>query len=294
MTMTQIEGVLNIDKPSGISSHDVVARIRLITGIRRVGHTGTLDPLATGLLIVCLGRATRLAEYLAGQKKEYLATIRLGQETNTFDAEGTILADKPVNVSKSQLLVTLDQFKGKIKQIPPMYSAVKIDGQPLYRQARQGKVIDRPAREVTIFELELCRWQSPDVEIRLVCSSGTYVRAIAHDLGQSLGCGAYLLGLRRTAVGNHRIDAAISLEDLQKSDWQDFLQPSDVAVSHLAGVVLAEKEAVSLYQGQRVPHHFKSIEPLVRAYDEDGRFIGVLSGDEHYWSAKKILYQPGE
>lgn len=292
--MTQIEGVLSIDKPSGLTSHDVVARIRLISGIRRVGHTGTLDPLATGLLIVCLGRATRLAEYLAGQKKEYLAVIRLGQETNTFDAEGTILAEKPVNVSKSQLLATLDQFKGKIKQIPPMYSAVKIDGQPLYRRARQGKVIDRPAREVTIFELDLRSWQSPDVQIRLVCSSGTYIRVIAHDLGQSLGCGAYLMGLRRTAVGNHRVDTAIPLEDLQKPDWQDHLQASDVAVSHLPGVVLAEKEAVSLYHGQRIPHHSQSIEPLVRAYDENGRFIGVLSGDEQYWSAKKILYQPGE
>ncbi len=290
--MSQIEGVLSIDKPAGLSSHDVVARIRLISGIRRVGHTGTLDPLATGLLILCLGRATRLAEFLAGQNKEYLATIRLGQETNTFDAEGTIVAEKPINVSKIQLLAALDQFRGKIKQIPPMYSAVKVDGQPLYRRARQGKVIDRPAREVTIFELDLYCWQSPEIQVRLVCSSGTYVRVIAHDLGRSLGCGAYLMGLRRTAVGNHRVDTAIPLADLQKSGWQDYLQPSDIAVSHLPGVVLAEEEAVSLYHGQRVPHYSESVESLVRAYDENGRFIGILTGDEQYWSAKKILYQP--
>jgi tRNA pseudouridine55 synthase len=292
--MSQIEGVLSIDKPAGLTSHDVVARIRLISGIRRVGHTGTLDPLATGLLILCLGQATRLAEFLAGQNKEYLATIRLGQETNTFDAEGTIVAEKPVNVSKIQLLAALDQFRGKIKQIPPMYSAVKVDGQPLYRRARQGKVIDRPAREVTIFELDLYCWQSPEIQVRLVCSSGTYVRVIAHDLGRSLGCGAYLMGLRRTAVGNHRVDTAIPLADLQKSGWQDYLQPSDIAVSHLPGVVLVEEEAVSLYHGQRVPHHSESVESLVRAYDENGRFIGILTGDEQYWSAKKILYQPGE
>ncbi len=292
--MSQIEGVLSIDKPAGLSSHDVVARIRLISGIRRVGHTGTLDPLATGLLILCLGRATRLAEFLAGQNKEYLATIRLGQETNTFDAEGTIVAEKPVNVSKIQLLAALEQFRGKIKQIPPMYSAVKVDGQPLYRRARQGKVIDRPAREVTIFELDLYCWQSPEIQVRLVCSSGTYVRVIAHDLGRSLGCGAYLMGLRRTAVGNHRVDTAIPLADLQKSGWQDYLQPSDIAVSHLPGVVLAEEEAVSLYHGQRVPHYSESVESLVRAYDENGRFIGILTSDEQYWSAKKILYQPGE
>lgn len=292
--MSQIEGVLSIDKPAGLTSHDVVARIRLISGIRRVGHTGTLDPLATGLLILCLGRATRLAEFLAGQNKEYLATIRLGQETNTFDAEGTIVAEKPINVSKIQVLAALDQFRGKIKQIPPMYSAVKVDGQPLYRRARQGKVIDRPAREVTIFELDLYCWQSPEIQVRLVCSSGTYVRVIAHDLGRSLGCGAYLMGLRRTAVGNQRVDTAIPLADLQKSGWQDYLQPSDIAVSHLPGVVLAEEEAVSLYHGQRVPHYSESVESLVRAYDENGRFIGILTGDEQYWSAKKILYQPGE
>lgn len=292
--ISQIEGVLSIDKPAGLTSHDVVARVRFVSGIRRVGHTGTLDPLATGLLIVCLGRATRLAEFLTGQKKEYLATIRLGRVTNTFDAEGTIVAEKPVNVSKIQLLAALDQFRGKIKQIPPMYSAVKVDGQPLYRRARQGKVIDRPAREVTIFELDLLSWQSPDVQVRLVCSSGTYVRVIAHDLGQSLGCGAYLMGLRRTAVGNHSVETAIPLADLQKPGWQDNLQPSDMAVSHLPDVVLAEEEAVSLYHGQRVLHHSESIESLVRAYDENGRFVGILTGDERYWSAKKILYQPGE
>lgn len=292
--MSQIEGVLCIDKPAGLTSHDVVARVRFISGIRRVGHTGTLDPLATGLLIVCLGRATRLAEFLTRQNKEYLATIRLGQETKTYDAEGMILAEKPVNVSEIQLLAALEQFKGKIKQIPPMYSAVKVGGQPLYRQARRGKVIERPAREVLIFELELLRWESPQAQIRLVCSSGTYVRAIAHDLGQTLGCGAYLKGLRRTAIGNHRVDTAVSLEDLQKPGWQEHLQPSDVAVSHLPEVVLSEEEAISLYHGQRVLDHLASSESLVRAYDEEGRFIGVLTGDERYWSAKKILYQPEE
>lgn len=292
--MSQIEGVLCIDKPAGLTSHDVVARVRFISGIRRVGHTGTLDPLATGLLIVCLGRATRLAEFLTRQNKEYLATIRLGQETKTYDAEGMILAEKPVNVSEIQLLAALEQFKGKIKQIPPMYSAVKVGGQPLYRQARRGKVIERPAREVLIFELELLRWESPQAQIRLVCSSGTYVRAIAHDLGQTLGCGAYLKGLRRTAIGNHRVDTAVSLEDLQKQGWQEHLQPSDVAVSHLPEVVLSEEEAISLYHGQRVLDHLASSESLVRAYDEEGRFIGVLTGDERYWSAKKILYQPEE
>lgn len=290
--MSHIEGVLCIDKPAGLTSHDVVARIRLISGIRRVGHTGTLDPLATGLLIVCLGRATRLAEFLTRQKKEYLATIRLGQETNTYDAEGMVLAEKPVNVSKIQLSAALERFKGKIKQVPPMYSAVKVGGQPLYRQARRGKVIDRPAREVVISELELLRWESPEVQLRLVCSSGTYVRVIAHDLGQNLGCGAYLKGLRRTAIGNHRVDTAIPLEDLQKPGWQAHLQPNDVAVSHLPKIVLSEEEAISLFHGQRVLHHLASLESMVRAYDEKGRFIGILTGDERYWSAKKILYQP--
>ena len=293
--MLSVEGVLSVDKPAGLTSHDVVKEVRRLIGIRRVGHTGTLDPLATGLLLICVGRATRLAEYLVGQDKIYLATIRLGQETDTYDAEGTIVAETPVLVSKSQINGGLDQFRGEITQIPPMFSAIKVEGQPLYRRARQGEVIQRPTRTVNIHELELLSWQLPHLQIRIACSSGTYIRSIAHDLGQALGCGAHLTELRRTAVGNYRVEEAVSLQKLDPENLTEHLQPLDMAVRHLPRVVLTTEEAMAVFHGQRIPcRSDQADETLVRAYDEDDRFIGILFAVEQQWQARKILYQPAQ
>jgi tRNA pseudouridine55 synthase len=287
-----IEGLLCLDKPAGQSSHDIVNAVRRWAGIKRVGHAGTLDPLATGLLLVCLGRATRLLEYLVGQPKSYLATVQLGQETSTYDAEGEVLAEHPVDVSHERMTAALDHFRGAIRQQAPLYSAVKVGGQPLYRFARKGQSVTRPARTVTIHQLDILAWEGSVLELRINCSSGTYVRSIAHDLGRELGCGAFLSGLRRTAVGRFSVEDAMPLAALDQDKWQRHLRPADSAVEHLPRLDVTQAEALALYHGQAVQRGPEEAEkPLVRAYDEEGRFVGVVTGDGQTWRAKKILYQ---
>jgi tRNA pseudouridine55 synthase len=287
------EGLICLDKPYGQSSHDIVNAIRRLAAIRRVGHAGTLDPLATGLLIVCLGRATRLLEYLTGQPKTYLATIQLGQETNTYDAEGEITAERPVDITSQQLSAALAKFRGPIEQLPPMYSAVKVGGQPLYRLARKGQSVERPARTVTIHQLDLLSWQDTILTLRIHCSSGTYIRSIAHDLGQELECGAFLAALRRTETGRFSLEDAVPLSQLSQNDWRSHLQPTDSAVGHLPRLELTSSEALTLYHGQAIPRRpDQPVDALVRAYDGRSRFVGVVAGDAQSWRAKKILYQP--
>lgn len=287
------EGILSLDKPAGPTSHDVVKKVRRFTGIRRVGHSGTLDPLATGLLILCIGRATRLAEYIAQQSKTYAATVRLGQETDTYDAEGEIVARHPVMVSDRELSAALDRFRGEIDQIPPMFSAIKRDGKPLYRHAREGQVLERPPRTVYVYELEVLEWKPPHLQIRLVCSSGTYIRSFAHDLGQVLGCGGHISALRRTAVGRFTVAGAAPYEQLTGETWHEYIQPSDMAVGHLPQLVLSVDEAVQLYHGQTVPCQTGQPDaPVVRAYDPDSHFVGVIVREQELWRARKIFYEP--
>ena len=288
-----IEGILNIDKPAGLTSHDVVQKVRRIGDIRRVGHTGTLDPLATGLLIICVGRATRLAEYLVDQPKTYLATIRLGQATSTYDAEGPVLNETAVTVSEEEVANALNQFRGPISQVPPMFSAVKQNGQRLYKYARAGLELERPARQVTIYELRLLLWEKPNLHVLLVCSAGTYVRSIAHDLGQVLGCGGHITALRRTAVGDFNVENAIPLAELSQDNWLDYLQPDDAAVGHLPRLLLTADEAMRLYHGQTVPRQAGQPDAsVVRAYDSEGRFVGIVTSEQAHWQARKIFYRP--
>jgi tRNA pseudouridine55 synthase len=289
-----IEGLLCIDKPPGPTSHDIINVLRRLSGIRRIGHAGTLDPLASGLLLVCLGRATRLLEYLVGQPKTYLATIKLGQETSTYDAEGELVAERPVDVTAEQLSVALKSFRGPISQLAPIYSAVKVGGQPLYRRARRGENVERPKRKVTVHELDLLGRQGPCLELRVHCSSGTYIRSLAHDLGQSLGCGAYLADLRRMSVGSFAVEDAIPLARVEAGEWRSYLRPSDSAVGHLRRLELSTEEALALYHGKTVPNRSgQSTESPARAYDDTSRFVGVVVADESLWRAKKIFYQPG-
>ena len=209
-----MEGILNIDKPEGMTSHDVVNRVRRACGLRRVGHAGTLDPLATGVLVVCVGRATRLAEYVVGQPKEYVAVVRLGQTTDTYDADGTILEERPVSADSATIQTALQQFTGPIEQIPPMYSAIKRDGKPLYKLARQGIEVERKARAITIYNLTLEDRTENDITLRVACSTGTYIRSLAHDLGEVLGCGGHIVALRRTRVGSFSAENAVPLDQL--------------------------------------------------------------------------------
>lgn len=290
--MPATEGLLNVDKPGGMTSHDVVDRIRRISGIRRVGHAGTLDPMATGVLLVCLGRATRLLEYLVGQPKRYRATIRLGQSTESYDADGRIVRERPFGHVTDELLAqALSQFRGSIRQQPPMYSAIKKDGQPLYKLARKGIVTERPWREVTIYELDLLNCDLPFLELRISCSTGTYIRSIAHDLGEQLGCGGHVTALRRTAVGGFRVDMAATLMDLSTESFDSHLQSSDAAVSHMPRFDLSETEWENLGQGRSVPKQLDHPEAtLVRAYDPHDRFIGIIMSDDQLWRPRKILH----
>lgn len=245
--------------------------------------------------MVCLGRATRLLEYLVGQPKSYVATIQLGQETNTYDAEGEIIAEKPVAITAQQLAVALDAFRGQIDQRTPLFSAVKVDGQPLYRRARRGEDVEPPVRTVTIYQLDLMDRQGTTLALGISCSSGTYIRSLAHDLGQSLGCGAHLAGLRRTAVGSFTLEDVITLAELTPQDWQKHLRPSDRAVYHLARLELTNDDAVTLFHGQTVERRPGQTDASpARAYDESGRFVGIVATEAATWRAQKIFYQPSQ
>jgi tRNA pseudouridine55 synthase len=289
------EGLLCLDKPSGPTSHDIVNVVRRLSGIRRVGHAGTLDPMASGLLLIGIGRATRLMEYLVGLPKRYLATVRLGEETTTYDAEGVIVARKPVQVTLESLEAALDHFRGVIEQTPPPYSAVKQSGQPSYQRARRGEQVELPARRVTVFELDLLAWQLPEARISVHCSSGTYIRAIAHDLGRLLGCGGYLAALRRTQIGDFRVDDAVPPEALAAHAWQPYLLPSDRAAAALPAVTLPDDAVQALVHGQPAPdNHIWEDAALARAYDGQHRFIGIVRAGQEQWLPVKVFWPAAE
>ncbi|WP_404422718.1 tRNA pseudouridine(55) synthase TruB [Nibricoccus sp. IMCC34717] len=213
----ELEGVLLVDKPTDHTSHDVIARLRGILHMKRIGHAGTLDPMATGVLVVLVGKATRASQYLMSLDKEYCGTIKLGAVTNTQDAEGEILETRPVGAyTPEQLAETAKSLLGDQYQMPPMFSAVKIDGVPLYKHARKGEEVEREPRFIRVSTFELPRIALPEIDFRLQCSKGTYVRTIAHDFGQKLGCGAHLSALRRTATGKFRIEQCHTLEKIQE------------------------------------------------------------------------------
>jgi len=214
-----MKGILLVDKPAGMTSHDVVDRIRRAARMKRVGHTGTLDPAATGLLILCLGPATRLSEHFTGLEKTYEGTMRLGIETASYDLDGEIVAEKPVpDLDAAAIQRQCAPFTGQIQQVPPMVSAVKVDGERLYKLARKGEIVERPARSVLVRAFDVLSYDAPDARVRVTCSSGTYVRSLCHDVGQAIGCGAALASLRRLAVGRHRIEDALPLEALTSPD----------------------------------------------------------------------------
>ncbi len=288
--MTTI-GLLNIDKPGGQTSHDVVNRLRQVTGQRRVGHAGTLDPLATGVLLVCVGRATRLLEYLVGQSKRYTAVIRLGQSTDTYDADGTVVAKRPLAFNQADLARALSQFQGEIEQLPPLYSSVKVKGQPLYKLARRGIEVERQPRTVTIYELNIIQYNPPNLEIDLFCSSGTYVRSLAHDLGETLNCGGHIAALRRTAVGAFTADTAVSLDHLSAENLPIYLQPLDTAVSHLPRRTVAPEDAAALWQGKTVEPQNEPPETgtLFRVYEENGAFVGIVQAGHQGWQPHKMF-----
>ena len=300
-----IDGILNLNKPRGPTSHDIVNRVRALTGIRRVGHAGTLDPLATGVLLICIGRATRVAEYLMAGRKVYRACVQLGVTTDTYDAEGQVVSEvKGVpQVDRDRIESVLADFRGTISQVPPMYSAIKHKGTPLHRLARQGIEVRREPRQVEIFRLELTTWKPPDFTLEVECSSGTYVRSLAHDLGQALACGAHLTGLTRLASGEFRQEASVSLEELSQAAsedrWPDLLHPIDAALTHFPSLRLdtraAQKicsgQAVDLVQSPPLEGKEKSVW-MARAYGPDNTFLALVKydGDSGVWRPHKVFY----
>ncbi|MFO7919156.1 MAG: tRNA pseudouridine(55) synthase TruB [Anaerolineae bacterium] len=290
--MSDLIGVLNIDKPKGLTSHDVVARVRKIAGLRRVGHAGTLDPLARGVLVVCLGKATRLIEYLMDTHKSYVATVEFGTVTDTWDAEGEVIERQEIeDLSLARIEEALERFRGRIEQVPPMYSAVKHKGEPLYRLARKGIEVEREARSVEIHHLEVREWNPPDLLIEVECSKGTYIRSLAYDLGRSVGSGAYLADLTRMAVGPFCLERAVPLCQLTEKRWRDHLLPVYKAFKHVPGVIVDQETQEHIGYGQAVTLPSAPEEEIVFAYDDERRIVAVLrsDADDPLWRPRKVL-----
>ncbi|GAB4559873.1 MAG: tRNA pseudouridine(55) synthase TruB [Anaerolineae bacterium] len=296
-TSSHVHGLLIIDKDAGLTSHDVVARARKITGISRIGHTGTLDPIATGVLVLCLGKATRLSEYLQGHDKRYVATIRLGVSTNTYDAQGEVIQERPVPVlTIEQLRSILSRFAGPIGQRPPTFSAIKVQGTPAYRLARRGEVVQLPERQVIIHRLTLIDWSPPDLTIEVHCSAGTYIRSLAHDIGEAIGCGGHVRALRRTASGPFTIEQAITLETLAElaaqGRWQHQVLPIAAAVQDLRQVLVSEQETAALRHGQPITaDHAAQPDAIAAALTPDGQLVAIVryDADRNQWRPSKVL-----
>ena len=254
----EVHGVLLLDKPLGLSSNDALVRAKRMLRALKAGHTGTLDPLATGLLPLCFGEATKFSQDLLEADKTYEATVRLGLKTATGDAEGEVIAERPVTCDIAALRAAMLRFAGEIEQVPPMHSALKKDGRPLYEYARAGQTVERAARRVTIHEITLLDCGLPQVpafSMRVTCSKGTYIRTLAEDIGEALGCGAHLTGLRRTAVGDLSLEGAVTLEQIeQRSDEErpGMLAPVDALLQRCAAVTLDEAAMARFLQGQRI------------------------------------------
>jgi len=261
-----VHGVVLLDKPAGMTSNAAMQKLRWHFNAKKAGHTGSLDPMATGLLPICFGQATKVSEYFLNSSKRYLARVTLGARTDTYDALGEVLEEKPVDLSDHQIDQALETFRGEIMQQPPMYSALKRDGQPLYKLARQGKEVDRPKRPMTVFELSYKRLSYKELEIDILCSSGFYVRSLAHDLGALLACGGHLSYLRRTEIKSISVDSAHSLEALLDCGLQSVLQPIDSLLQHLPSLTISAHQGQRLLQGQTVHLEQDGDEQLQRLY----------------------------
>ncbi len=272
-----MNGILIVDKPAGWTSQDVVSKLRGLYHERRIGHGGTLDPMATGVLPVFLGRATRGVTFFESAEKEYLADLRLGLTTDTQDTTGTVLATHECNVTRQQLEAVLRQFEGPIQQIPPMYSAVKVGGKKLYELARQGKEVERKPRDITIFALELLNGSGADWRIRVHCSKGTYVRSLCQQIGDALGCGGCMAGLRRIRAGTYTIDEAIGLQqliDMSAEEREACLRPVDSLFCQNPACHVTEKAVRCIRNGRSVPTPSLA-DGTYRVYGPEGEFLSL-------------------
>ena len=284
-----IHGVFLLDKPQGMSSNDVMQKVKRIFQANKAGHTGALDPLATGMLPICLGEATRFSQFLLDADKRYLVTAKLGERTDTSDAEGQIVETREVKVKTPEILTALEAFRGDILQVPTMFSALKHNGKPLYEYARAGITVEREARPITIFELNFIEYHAPYLTLEVHCSKGTYIRTLVNDLGEALGCGAHVTMLRRTAVADYPTEKMMSWDDLQAlAEQQDLavldalLLPMDTAVAKLSALILDESQTQGIGFGQRIKFDNPSKrQGQVRLFSHENRFLGVAVIDEN-------------
>lgn len=281
-TRGKYHGFIVIEKPAGVTSHDVVGAVRRMTGERRVGHAGTLDPAAVGVLPIAVGLATRTVEYLSESSKGYLAELTFGVTTDSLDGDGTVTAVNDVSdLTLEQIENVLPEFRGDILQVPPMHSAIKINGRPLYERARKGEEIELDARAVTIHKLEVVRWDHPVLEVFVYCSKGTYVRSLARDIGEAVGTGAYMSNLVRVSTGPFTLEESWNLNELpdliEQGHWEDVAAHPDTALHDRPVIVLGEEQATKWQNGSSIPADVPA--GLVRVYDVLGNWLGVGSGN---------------
>ncbi len=299
-----VSGILNVDKPAGWTSFRLVAQIRRLSGVRRVGHAGTLDPSATGVLLICLGQAVRVSQYLMELPKTYRAEIWLGLATDTYDAAGRpIFVGDAASMKEDQVRKALATFVGEIQQVPPPYSALKRQGRPAYAHARAGRALALAPRRVLVYRLELLAFAPPLVSLEVECGKGTYIRSLAHDLGQRLGCGAHLRGLIRQRIGTFTLEEAHPWAEMQEAlaggHWAHLLLPLDYGLSHLPSVTLGPEEERDVRHGRPLAADAPSLArlekalagQLYRAYNQEGSFVGLLrfEAGRGLWRPEKVF-----
>ena len=285
-----MNGIVIVDKPAGWTSQDVTARLRRVFNTRRIGHGGTLDPMATGVLPVFVGRATRGVEFFEHAGKTYEATLRLGITTDTEDITGTVLTEQEPSVSEADFLAVLAQFRGKIQQIPPMYSALKIGGKKLYDLARQGKQVERQPREIEIFELTCLEFSGVTARLRIACSKGTYIRTLCKDIGEALGCGGCMEQLRRVAAGEYTISEAVPLDNLLNTETPgSYLRPVDSMFGSFEAITLTEKQELRCRNGNA----FSIALPdgTYRVYSKNGEFLALSKVESGVMSTVKSFFE---
>lgn len=291
-----MDGIFNINKPTGMTSHDVVARIRKLLKQRRVGHAGTLDPAADGVLPICVGQGTRVAEYLSESGKAYRAKVTFGVVTDTYDADGTILRSaNPVSLTQPEIETALQQFLGPQMQLPPRYSAIKLQGQPAYKRVRSGEEVTLEPRPITIYQLHVLDWQMPHLILSVECSKGTYIRSLAFDLGERLGYGAHLSALTRTRNGPFSLTESTTLEQLAEAIAQgkgeQHLFPADKVLDAYPALQLDEATAQRVLHGNAFHYDLHASSELLRVYDHAGQFLAIATWDamNGVWQPKKVF-----
>ena len=299
-----INGILNVDKPKGATSMDVVRRIKRASRQKRVGHGGTLDPIATGVIPICMGQATRMMEYVVDGAKEYRGTVELGVETDTYDAMGETVREADTSgVTADRIEGALGSFEGEVMQVPPMYSALKMKGKRLYDLARAGIEVEREARPVNVYDVKLLDYTPPHAVVEVSCGRGFYMRSLAHDLGQALGCGGHLKELVRLRSGPFSVSEAASLEEAEErflsGDWAGLVHAPDSVVQHLKAIMVEKPVEAMIRQGRPVPagSGVPASDPgeQRRVYGADGRFVGILAynASEAHWQPERVFAAGG-